>query len=201
METSESDNLDKKKTTVKKKGYQIKSLSSSADIFIGGGAAVGAAGVGKTWTTLVEPLSHKDNKKKTVRGSTSSKELCEDICGKISEGGHIKKVLGSSSKYPTFQTWCNWKRKEPDLANMYLNAIQDKSESCIGNIYDIMDEVRTGELDSKPARVLIDAEKWLASKFYPKMFGLNSNLDVTTDGGKISQVSIFQIPENNREDD
>ena len=40
------------------KGYQIKSLSSSADIVIGGGAA----GVGKTWTMLVEPLRHKDNK-------------------------------------------------------------------------------------------------------------------------------------------
>lgn len=35
-------------------GYQMKALSSSADILIGGGAA----GVGKTWSLLIEPLRH-----------------------------------------------------------------------------------------------------------------------------------------------
>src|ERR1700744_6156383 len=39
-------------------GYQMKALSSSADIVIGGGAA----GVGKTFTLLLEPLRHKDVK-------------------------------------------------------------------------------------------------------------------------------------------
>ncbi|MDR1504466.1 MAG: terminase family protein, partial [Prevotella sp.] len=40
------------------KGYQMMALSSSADIVIGGGAA----GVGKTFTLLLEPLRHKDVK-------------------------------------------------------------------------------------------------------------------------------------------
>lgn len=39
-------------------GYQLNFLSSSADICIGGGAA----GVGKTYTLLLEPLRHKDVK-------------------------------------------------------------------------------------------------------------------------------------------
>jgi hypothetical protein len=39
-------------------GYQMMALSSSADIVIGGGAA----GVGKTFTLLLEPLRHKDVK-------------------------------------------------------------------------------------------------------------------------------------------
>lgn len=39
-------------------GYQIKTLSSNADIVIGGGAA----GVGKTFSLLLEPLRHKDVK-------------------------------------------------------------------------------------------------------------------------------------------
>lgn len=39
-------------------GYQLKTLSSKADIIIGGGAA----GVGKTFTLLLEPLRHKDVK-------------------------------------------------------------------------------------------------------------------------------------------
>ena len=40
-------------------GYQMKALSSSADIVIGGGAA----GVGKTFCLLLEPLRHINNKK------------------------------------------------------------------------------------------------------------------------------------------
>lgn len=38
-------------------GYQLKALSSPADILIGGGAA----GVGKTWSLLMEPLRHINN--------------------------------------------------------------------------------------------------------------------------------------------
>ena len=38
-------------------GYQEKALSSSADILIGGGAA----GVGKSWCLLMEPLRHIHN--------------------------------------------------------------------------------------------------------------------------------------------
>jgi hypothetical protein len=41
------------------KGYQVKCLSSSADIVIGGGAA----GLGKTWGLLAEFLRHIDNPK------------------------------------------------------------------------------------------------------------------------------------------
>lgn len=39
------------------KGYQMMSLASPADIVIGGGAA----GVGKTFSLLLEPIRHKDN--------------------------------------------------------------------------------------------------------------------------------------------
>jgi len=46
------------KTIRPQDGYQMKFLSTSADIAIGGGAA----GVGKTYTLLLEPLRHKDVK-------------------------------------------------------------------------------------------------------------------------------------------
>lgn len=46
------------KIIVPQPGYQIMTLASPADIVIGGGAA----GVGKTFTLLLEPLRHKDVK-------------------------------------------------------------------------------------------------------------------------------------------
>lgn len=50
---------EKEKLTIKpQEGFQEEFLSSEADIVIGGGAA----GVGKTWAELIEPLRHKDVK-------------------------------------------------------------------------------------------------------------------------------------------
>ena len=128
--------------------------------------------------------------------------LCRKICDQIADGGSIKKILKSDpKKYPTFQTWCNWKREHVELSDMYYKAIQDKSEGCIENIYQIIEETKSGEIDVKVARVMIDTEKWLASKFYPKMFGTNSSLDITTAGKEITQqVTVYELPANGRED-
>ena len=38
-------------------------------------------------------------------------DICKDICNKITEGFNIKKVLESNDDYPSFPTWCKWKRE------------------------------------------------------------------------------------------
>lgn len=49
--------MEEQKIIRPQEGYQLKALSSSADIVIGGGAA----GVGKTFSLLLEPIRHIDN--------------------------------------------------------------------------------------------------------------------------------------------
>lgn len=126
-------------------------------------------------------------------------KLCEEICDQIREGGNIKPILAKKTKYPSFPTWCKWKRENMELFNLYINSIQDKSESVLQNIQDIQDAVKNGTLDEKRGRLLIYTEQWKAAKFYPKMFGTHSSIDVTTDGKELTQqVTIFQLPDNNR---
>jgi len=124
-----------------------------------------------------------------ARPSKYNLEMCKEICSEVAGGFNIKTILKSKEEYPTFQTWCNWKRENVELFDLYVKAMQDKSESELEEIDYVRDMLKAGEIEPSAANVLIQTSKWLASKFYPKMFG--DKLDVTTDGEKINQTPIF----------
>lgn len=131
-----------------------------------------------------------------ARPSEYNLEMCIEICSEVAEGFNIKTVLKSKEEYPTFQTWCNWKREHVELFDLYVKTMQDKAESEIEEIEYICDMLKVGEIEPSAANVLIQTSKWKASKFYPKMFG--DKVDVTSDGKQIPQITIFQLPDNGR---
>lgn len=117
-----------------------------------------------------------------------SLEICTEICERVSLGEHIKAVLDSKDEYPTFPTWCRWKRENDELFNLYARSIQDKADMVTSEISDTMSDLRHGRIDAPTARVLIDTLKWFASKFYPKMYG--DKVDITSDGKQLPQNTI-----------
>jgi hypothetical protein len=135
-----------------------------------------------------------------ARPSKYNIELCNEICERIVLGEHIKPILDSDDRFPTFPTWCKWKRENDELFNLYTRSIQDKAEMLIFEINQTMQDVRIGNLDASQGRLIIDTYKWMASKFYPKMFG--DKVDVTS-GDKPIQVAppqiIFQAPKQENE--
>jgi len=120
-------------------------------------------------------------------------KLVEEICLLVEDGQNIKKALASDSRYPSFNTWCRWKREHAKVRDLYVNAIQDKSESVLQEIDDIALELRQGKLEPSVANVLIQTLKWKAAKFYPKMFGDNKNLDHTTNGKDINEINKIDV--------
>lgn len=117
------------------------------------------------------------------RPSTYNFEMCKEICYQVSLGKNIKKVLLEKPEYPTFQTWCNWKREYNELFDLYVKSMHDKSEAMDEAIDDVMIKLERGDIDASTANVLIQTLKWKASKYYPKMFG--DKVDMTTDGQKL----------------
>lgn len=93
---------------IPQKGYQMMALSSPADIVIGGGAA----GVGKTFTLLLEPLRHKDVKgfgtvifRRTspqikAEGALwdTSLNIYNNVSGAIPRESSLEWLFGSTSK-------------------------------------------------------------------------------------------------------
>ncbi len=130
-----------------------------------------------------------------ARPNTYNLKLCEEICDLVADGQNIKSALNSKDKYPTFKTWCNWKNKNDELFHLYVKAIQDKSESVLEEIDQILIDIKDKKIEYGIGRLLIDTLKWKAAKFYPKMFGDNSQLDITTKG---EPVQIY-LPENERD--
>jgi hypothetical protein len=118
-------------------------------------------------------------------------DICVEICEEIANGGYILEVLESNEKYPSWSTFRRWKRDHSELQTMYVNAQQDKTEPIISNIKKVQLMALKGEIDASTANVVIQTDKWLSSKFYPKMFG--DKIDHTTAGEKITSVSILNI--------
>lgn len=115
--------------------------------------------------------------------------LCLDILEEIANGDNIVNVLDSNEKYPSWSTFRRWKRDNEELQTLYVNAQQDKTESLINNIQKVQRMCLKGEIDPSTANTVMQTDKWLASKYYPKMFGDNKNLDVTS-GNKPINTSI-----------
>lgn len=124
-----------------------------------------------------------------ARPSEYNLDMCKGICKRVAMGEHIKSVLESQKEYPDYSTWCNWKRDNTELFDLYTKAIQDKAEMVTFEINQVMQDMRSGTIEAPVGRILIDTLKWYASKFYPKMFG--DKVDITSDGEKLApSVSI-----------
>jgi arginyl-tRNA--protein-N-Asp/Glu arginylyltransferase len=98
-------------------------------------------------------------------------ELCKTICNEVVNGANIKTVLKSKEEYPTFQTWCNWKREKQELFDLYIKSIQDKAEALEDEMDLYRDMLLAKEIDPSTYNTLVQTLKWKMSKFYPKMFG------------------------------
>lgn len=130
-----------------------------------------------------------------ARPSEYDFELCKTICDEVANGENIISVLKESS-YPSWSTFRRWKNENEELRTLYVNSQQDKGIALESEIDDVMLSLKTKEIDPASANVLIQTLKWKMAKFYPKVFG--DKVDVTTDGEKLSTVTIFQLPDNGR---
>jgi hypothetical protein len=126
-----------------------------------------------------------------ARPSEYNFELCKEICELIADGGYIIQVLESNEKYPSWSTFRHWKRDNEELKTLYVNAQQDKTEALINNIVKVQQMALRGEIDASTANVVMQTDKWLSSKFYPKMYG--DKTDITSNGETIKTPPIIQL--------
>lgn len=118
-------------------------------------------------------------------------DLCVEICDLVANGSHIIDALNSNNNYPSWSTFRRWKRDNDELQTLYTRSIQDKSEMVIFEMYQTLKDLKNKTIDASQARVLIDTYKWIASKYYPKMFG--DKLDLTSKDEKIETKDPLEL--------
>ena len=97
---------------------------------------------------------------------------------RIGEGDSLR-MIARDYRIPKSTLW-DWIQRNQDLMTQYGEAQQSRAMHHAHSVEELIEKVERGEMDPHVARVSIDARKWLAAKFYPKMFSDKYKLDVET---------------------
>lgn len=120
-------------------------------------------------------------KAKTGRPSKNTDTLTEEICGRLASGEPMSKIT-RDAHMPDMSTVYKWLRKDNEFRQMYEVARQDGAHTYASEISEIVDTEpnkvydEAGNMKYDPAsiahsRLRMDARKWLAAKYLPKVYG------------------------------
>lgn len=121
-----------------------------------------------------------------------SEELDAKVCEMIALGKTVRQI-DKTPGMPAIRTLYTWLEKYPEFKQRYTRARELSGQASECNVVDIIEKVDGGQLDSNSARVMLDAEKWLAAKRAPRTHGDKQTLEHTgPDGGAIQMLSMDQ---------
>ena len=129
---------------------------------------------------LIKDDSFWDGRFDAIGQVSSLAELCRDLGWLSMPGKNI----------PYTAVWVAIDMRT-DLTNRYTLAKSARVDGLSQTIEKIADDVVDGTLDPQVGRVAADQYKWLAGKFYPKMYGEKVQADVhITD---ITQLHLNEV--------
>jgi len=116
------------------------------------------------------------------------KDIQDKICRGVSAGLTIGKVCAMDGM-PARSIIYEWLVEDEAFSDTYARAREARADARSERIDDLAEEVKAGQLDHNAARVIIDAEKWQASKENQKRYGdkldLNGSLNVKLDDAQV----------------
>jgi len=136
-------------------------------------------------------------------------KVFKEILIQIEEGASLRSVLRQEDM-PGRTAFFEWLKEDEVKANQYAKATEKRHDVLFEEILEIAYtpeigtttketergvEITTGDMVAH-RRLKIDSLKWCLSKMNPKKYG--DKLDMTSGGEKLPQVTIFQLPDNDR---
>lgn len=110
----------------------------------------------------------------------------------IADGLSIKKACQKQGV--SKQSFYDKLEQYPELKDQYTRSREKRGDAFIESIEEDLEKLSKREIDAASARVSIDTKKWLACKFYPKMYGDKQSVELTgAGGGAISVSQTFDI--------
>jgi hypothetical protein len=97
-------------------------------------------------------------------------EVMQTICDLVARKQTLNQITHLPGM-PSYETVRQWMLEDKELADNYARARALRADARADRIDEITTMIINGELDPQAARVIIDAEKWLAGKEQPKKYG------------------------------
>jgi len=145
--------------------------------------------------------------KKMGRPSLYTNELVDEICGRLAIGEPMAKIV-QSAHMPDYVTIYRWLREKPDFQQRYADARKDGAHCLADQIQDIVDTEPLAVFDEQGNkrydagsiahnRLRMDARKWLAAKYLPKVYGdkveLSGSVELTL-AQRLKQLNEQPVP-------
>lgn len=126
-----------------------------------------------------------DKEPRKFRPKDYTQEVGDLLCALIVEGLTIKKIC-EREDMPTIVTFFRWLRDNPEFDKMYARAKAEQAEIMVQDILEIADDGSNDWYDTdangkkvrklnnecvQRSKLRVDARKWAASKYKPKVYG------------------------------
>ena len=123
-------------------------------------------------------MTKKKDKAQTGRPTHFSAALGAKICQRVALGESMREICADKSM-PNRDTVLDWQHKRDDFREELAKARENRADARADRIDAYLAELKAGKLDPQSCRVLVDGEKWLASKEKPSRYA--DKVDVTSD--------------------
>jgi hypothetical protein len=100
--------------------------------------------------------------------------IADKILERIIDGEAIKTICKDPDipSFPTILKWSTGRNGAADnFPERYAAAFELRGEAAADKIIEITRKLEAGEIGHNEARVIIDSQKWIASKLRPKLYG------------------------------
>jgi hypothetical protein len=104
----------------------------------------------------------------TGRPTDYTPELGDKICAGISKRISLVRICESDEAMPEVRSVYRWLREHPEFCQNYMRAREDQADYIADELIEITDD---SALEPADKRIRVDARKWLASKYKPKVYG------------------------------
>ena len=136
-------------------------------------------------------------------------EMADEILERIAGSSlSLANILAEKEEWPKITTFFKWLNSNETFAKDYARAKECQAEYMAEEILEIADDGRNDYMTitkgdneynvedkevTNRSRLRVDARKWLASKLLPKKFGDKLDLDHTSLGKEIKQITGMVI--------
>jgi len=125
------------------------------------------------------------------RPSVYTQEIADEICAQLAEGKSLRSIC-EADRFPTETAVRKWALEDRQgFSSQYARARQIQYERMADEVVDIADSA-TPE-DYNPARLRVDARKWILSKVLPKVYGEATLLKHADPDGNALTVTVTRI--------